>query len=48
MEYMSSDEDMAPKPSKKVQEEEADYGALEYIDQDIIGYFQVKGPKIIA
>ena len=50
MKYMSSEEETA-KPHKQQQleeNEEQDYGALEYIDQDIVGYFGVKGPKIIA
>lgn len=45
---MSSDDDVGHKQVKSNKavndvEEEADYGALEYIDQDIVGYFQVKG-----
>lgn len=44
LEYMSSDDEALPKANQ----EAPDYGGLEHIDQDILGYFAVKATKIIS
>jgi hypothetical protein len=46
-EYMSSDDEVHKKQPKIVDDQE-DYGALDQIDQDILGYFSIKGNKIVC
>jgi len=43
---MSSDDEALPKAVRI--DDTQDYGGLEHIDQDILGYFAVKANKIIS